>query len=46
MNSYGADCSGICSIDDEMCRGMFICTDYECSCPVGLTGPLCNEGRY
>eukprot|EP00102_Acyrthosiphon_pisum_P025253 XP_016662463.1 PREDICTED: uncharacterized protein LOC107884572 [Acyrthosiphon pisum] len=44
VNSYGADCNGVCSIQaDKMCRGMFLCTSYGCTCPVGLTGPLCNE---
>ncbi|XP_029345340.1 cell death abnormality protein 1 [Acyrthosiphon pisum] len=26
-----------------MCRGMFMCTSYGCTCPTGLTGPSCNE---
>lgn len=44
-NSYGADCKGVCSKrDDIMCRGMYMCTKYGCTCPPGLTGPLCNKG--
>lgn len=46
MNSYGVDCNEVCSIDNRMCRGMLMCTQFECSCPAGLTGPLCNEGIY
>ncbi|XP_025409390.1 tyrosine-protein kinase receptor Tie-2-like [Sipha flava] len=49
-NSYGADCKGICSLHDRMCRGMLMCTTYGCTCPVGLTGPWCNQdcesGKY
>lgn len=45
MNSYGADCNGVCSINGkQMCRGMLMCTNYGCTCPVGLTGPLCDQG--
>lgn len=30
---------------DEMCRGLLMCTEYYgCTCPVGLTGALCDEG--
>jgi len=45
-NSYGSDCKGVCSIRaDKMCRGIFICTSYGCTCPAGLTGSLCNKGN-
>jgi len=45
INSYGSDCKGVCSIRaDKMCRGMLMCTSLGCTCPAGLTGPLCNEG--
>jgi len=30
---------------DKMCRGMFMCTSYGCTCPAGLTGPSCDEGK-
>ncbi|XP_029345322.1 uncharacterized protein LOC100573779 isoform X2 [Acyrthosiphon pisum] len=43
VNSFGSDCKGVCSIQADMCRGMFMCTSYGCTCPAGLTGPLCNE---
>eukprot|EP00102_Acyrthosiphon_pisum_P009933 XP_003248923.2 PREDICTED: multiple epidermal growth factor-like domains protein 6 [Acyrthosiphon pisum] len=42
-NSYGSDCKGVCSIQADMCRGIFMCTSYGCTCPVGLTGPSCNK---
>jgi len=46
LNSYGSDCKGVCSMRaDKMCRGMLMCTSYGCTCPTGLTGPQCNEGR-
>lgn len=46
LNSFGADCKGICSmLSDKMCRGMLMCTYYYgCTCPPGLTGPFCDEG--
>lgn len=45
-NVYGANCKGICSTiyPNKTCRGVFMCTQYGCTCPAGLTGPLCNEG--
>lgn len=45
-NTYGADCSGICSLDYmDACRKMYFCTNgYGCTCSVGLTGPLCDKG--
>lgn len=45
LNSYGSDCKGVCSIRaDKMCRGILMCTSLGCTCPAGLTGPLCNKG--
>lgn len=45
-NTYGSNCSRICSLDyTEECRGMYFCTyGYGCACPTGLTGPLCDKG--
>ncbi|CAI6352820.1 unnamed protein product [Macrosiphum euphorbiae] len=43
VNSFGSDCKGVCSIQTDMCRGMFMCTSYGCTCTPGLTGPSCNE---
>lgn len=44
-NHFGLDCKGICSLYASWCRGIMMCTNsYGCTCPPGITGPLCNKG--
>ncbi|KAL4119661.1 hypothetical protein QTP88_012455 [Uroleucon formosanum] len=42
-NTYGIDCTGICSIRQTQCRQMMFCTkDFGCNCPAGYRGDDCN----
>ncbi|CAI6369742.1 unnamed protein product [Macrosiphum euphorbiae] len=50
-NTFGADCTGMCSIHKTHCRQMMFCTNsFGCKCPAGYTGDdcttECKSGTY
>ncbi|VVC42009.1 EGF-like, conserved site,EGF-like domain [Cinara cedri] len=50
-NTFGADCSGMCSMHQTQCQQKKLCTNsFGCTCPAGYTGKYCEtkctKGTY
>ncbi|KAF0768457.1 tenascin-like, partial [Aphis craccivora] len=44
-NTFGADCTGICSMYQTQCQQLMFCTKgFGCKCPAGYNGKECNKG--
>ncbi|CAI6351002.1 unnamed protein product [Macrosiphum euphorbiae] len=44
-NTFGIDCTGICSMRQTQCRQMMFCTKgFGCNCPAGYRGDDCTTG--
>ncbi|XP_050437857.1 tenascin-like [Adelges cooleyi] len=43
-NKFGFDCTGICSMEEDNCKGAIICTNiFSCQCTTGYTGKFCED---